>query len=695
MDAAHHFLENLALVLSVAALTTVVFQKLRQPVVLGYLLAGLIVGPHVPIPIVADVDMIQALAEWGVILLMFSIGLEFRLGRLVEVGSTAGIVGVVQISIMMWLGYAAGRLFGWTSIESVFAGAILSISSTTIIAKAFEEQKIEGKLRELVFGVLIVEDLVAILLLATLTTVASGSGLSPRELGLTAGRLVAFLAGLCAVGMLIVPRAIRMVVRLDRPETTLVASVGICFATSLLAHKMGYSVALGAFLAGSLVAESGEAKKVEHLVEPVRNMFAAIFFVAVGMLIDPALVLKHWLAIVVLTGVVIVGKVVSVSVGGLLAGIGTRTSVRAGMSLAQIGEFSFIIAGLGLSLRATGEFLYPVAVAVSCLTTLLTPFLLGASERVAAFVDRKMPEPLQVLITLYDAWLEQARTAKRTGARGAGPRRLIRLIALDAACMAGIVIGASLSMGRITALLSARLGLGAGAARAAVVVGAMVVCAPFVLGLARCVRSLGFTLAEASFPAAPPGKLDLAAAPRKALVVTLQLASAFLVGVALLAVTQPFLPPFRGVFVLMPLLIALGVSFWRGATSLRGHVRAGAEVIVEALSAASRSTAPDAESAAMALIRTSLPGLGVPSLVRLSSASGAVGRSLAAINLRGLTGATVVAVSRGETSMVAPSPQEPLRAGDVLAVVGSTEALAAARAVLLGDLTDPHVHARG
>src|SRR2546425_255883 len=459
MQDAHAFLKALTIVLGVAAVTTVVFQRLRQPVVLGYIIAGLIVGPHVPIPLVADSAVVQTLSELGVILLMFSLGLEFSIRKLAQVGPTAGLTAVLQSSIMVWLGFMVGRLFGWTTLESLFAGAIIAISSTTIIAKAFDEQGITGRLRELVVGILIVEDLIAILLMAILTAIGSGSGLAAGPLAATVARLAAFLVGLVAVGLMLVPRAMRSVGRLNRRETTLVASIRICFTIALLAHAFGYAVALGAFIGGSLVGESGEETQVQRLVEPVRDVFAAVFFVSVGMLIDPALIARHWLAVVVLTGAVVLGKVVGVSMGAFLTGSGMRTSVQAGLSLAQIGEFSFIIAGLGLALHATGEFLYPVAVAVSALTTLLTPWMIRESEPIAAWVDRKLPTPLQTFAALYGSWVEELRSRRPADTAMAGLRRLLCLLLLDAALLAGIIVGISVSM-------EPTVGWGRGACRA-------------------------------------------------------------------------------------------------------------------------------------------------------------------------------------------------------------------------------------
>src|SRR5512132_1842635 len=318
MHDAHEFLRSLTFVLAVAAVTTVVFERLRQPVVLGYLVAGLIVGPHVPIPLVADVDIVQTLSELGVILLMFALGLEFSVRELVRVGPTAGVTALFQSSIMVWLGFIVGRAFGWTTMESVFTGAIVAMSSTTIIAKAFNDLKVGGALRDLVVGVLLVEDLFAILFMAVLTAVATGAGVSPGELGATMGRLAAFLSLLLAAGMLAVPRAIRYVRRRGDPALLLVRRPPRCSGFSYLALASGYSVALGAFIAGSLVAESGEAQAVEELVRPVRDLFAAIFFVSVGMLIDPALVVRHAGAIVAFLLLVVLGKSAAVVLGAFL-----------------------------------------------------------------------------------------------------------------------------------------------------------------------------------------------------------------------------------------------------------------------------------------------------------------------------------------------------------------------------------------
>ncbi|HEY4187876.1 MAG TPA: cation:proton antiporter [Polyangia bacterium] len=679
------FLANLAVVLGVAALTTMVFQRLRQPVVLGYLLAGLIVGPHLPVPLVADEKLIHTLSELGVILLMFALGLEFSLRKLVRVAPTAGLVALIECSVMVWLGYLVGRAFGWTGFESAFVGALIAISSTTILVKAFAELGIKGRLTEIVFGIVIVEDLIAVLLLAILTAAASGAGLSAWALVKTIGRLAGFLVAFVGGGLMVVPRLMRAVVKLERSETTVVASVGICFVLALLARSMGYSVAMGAFLAGALVSESGEGAKIQHLVEPVRDVFAAIFFVSVGMLIEPRQIYEHAGAVLVLTGVVLVGKLLGVSVGSFLAGNGIKTSLQAGLSLAQIGEFSFIIVGVGTSLGVVRGFLYPVAVAVSALTTLTAPWLIRAAGPVAAAVDRRLPRALQTYAALYGAWVDELRRAPAIASVGARVRRGVLWLVVDVAAVGAIVAGASLGSRRAIGVAAAWHAVGPGVAKVAIVVAAGALTLPFVIGAVRTSRALAVLLARQALPlGAGEGGLDLGAAPRRALVVGLQLTILLGAGTPVVALTQPFLPSLAGPLLLAPLLLALGVLIWQSAGNLHGHVRAGVQVITEAMAAEARSVPSGAEAdtesakASDAAARI-LPGIGAPRALTLKEGALAVGRTLKTLHLRGLTGATVLAIDRGaDGGIVVPTGDEALHAGDTLIITGSGEATQAA-----------------
>ena len=696
MDNAHTFLENLALVLCTAAVTSVVFQRLRQPVVFGYLVAGMIVGPYLPIPLAADEKVLETLSELGVILLMFSLGLEFQLKKVGQIAATSGLAALLETSTMMGLGYLAGYLLGFTALESVFTGAIIAISSTTIIARAFDEFRVVGKLREVVFGILIVEDLIAIIMIALLTAIATGAGLSAWSLTITVVRLITFLTGLVVLGVLIVPRFVRSIVKLERSETTLVAAIGLCFAAAFLAYAFGYSVALGAFIGGSLVAESGESVRVERLVHPVRDMFVAIFFVSVGSLIDPRLVFEHWGAVLVLSALVIVGKVIAVTAGAFITGAGLRTSIQAGMSLSQIGEFSFIIAAVGLAAGATRSFLYPVAVAVSALTTLATPWLIRAAEPTAMWVDRKLPRPIQTSAALYASWIDRIRSAPPTTGRSK-TRRLIRLILIDAAVLSLVLIGAGAERGRFTTMFSNWTGASPRTSLIVVLVGALVVAIPLLFGMVRSARMLGFILAVRALPMAGRRKADFAAAPRRALVTMLQLGTLLIVGVPIVAITQPFVPRFPGFTLLAIMAVIMGVAFWKSALNLQEHAQAGAEVIVAALTP-QLSSEDDEENLfkTMEHVAIMLPGLGEPVPVKIDAMSPAVDRTLAELNIRGKTGATILAITRrGETGakVLVPSGKEVLRAGDVLALAGSQDSVSAAVELLTISRRKPSVDA--
>ncbi len=430
----------------------------------------------------------------------------------------------------------------------------------------------------------------------------------------------------------------------------------------------------------ALVAESGVEQTVEHLVQPVCDIFAAVFFVSVGMLIDPDQITAHWLVVLAFLIVVLVGKIVSVAVGAFLAGQGVQNSVKSGMSLAQIGEFSFIIAGVGLSTGATDRLLYTVAVAVSAITTLLTPWFIRGAPTVAAWIDRKLPRSIQTFAALYASWLEQIGSGTSDKDR-AHRRSAVRWLVVDAVVVAAVVIGASVEMDRTVSAVTSRFGLSAAGTRTSVVAGAAFLVAPFTIGMIRVGRYLGFELASRVFPPAPEQRIDAAAAPRKLLIVALQLAIVLAVGMPLVAITQPFLPPLRGAAVLVFAMLVLAVPFWRSATNFQGHARAGA-ALAEALARQTRAGRAAADTQPLDKVNQLLTGLGSPVAVELGVDNPNLGKTLAEIKLRGLSGATVLAIQRGEQSVLIPSGHERLQSGDLLAIAGAHEAVEMARKLL-------------
>ncbi|WP_285054336.1 cation:proton antiporter [Pedobacter ginsengisoli] len=384
---------DLGLILAAAAITTLLFKAIRQPLVLGYILAGLLVGPHIQfIPTVTDNESIHIWAEIGVIFLLFSLGLEFSFKKLVKVGGSASITAIVEVVFMLLIGFVSGKAMGWSTMDSIFLGGILSVSSTTIIIRAFEELGVKHKkFAGLVFGVLIVEDLVAILLLVLLSTLAVSQQFAGGEMLGSILKLCFFLVLWFIAGIFLIPSFLKVTKKLMNDETMLVVSIALCLVMVLLAVKVGFSPALGAFIMGSILAETTQAERIEHLTKSVKDLFAAIFFVSVGMLIEPGILIEYAVPIVVITLATVLGKFLSSGMGALLSGQPLKTSVQTGMSLAQIGEFSFIIATLGLTLKVTSDFLYPIAVAVSAITTFTTPYLIKASEPFYLFLERNLP----------------------------------------------------------------------------------------------------------------------------------------------------------------------------------------------------------------------------------------------------------------------------------------------------------------
>lgn len=385
---------DLGLILAAAGFTTLLFKKIKQPLVLGYILAGLLVGPHIKfIPTVTDNESIHIWAEIGVIFLLFSLGLEFSFKKLVKVGGSASITAVVEVFFMLLIGFVSGKAMGWSTMDSIFLGGILSVSSTTIIIRAFEELGVKHKkFAGLVFGVLIVEDLVAILLLVLLSTLAVSQQFAGAQMFFSILKLCFFLVLWFIGGIFLVPSFLKATRKLMNDETMLIVSIALCLIMVMLAVKVGFSPALGAFIMGSILAETTQAEKIEHLTKSVKDLFAAIFFVSVGMMIDPRILLDYALPIIIITLATVLGKFISSGLGALVSGQPLKTSVQTGMSLAQIGEFSFIIATLGVTLKVTSDFLYPIAVAVSAITTFTTPYLIKASEPFYLFLERIMPK---------------------------------------------------------------------------------------------------------------------------------------------------------------------------------------------------------------------------------------------------------------------------------------------------------------
>jgi len=406
---------DLAIILGIASIITLLFQKIKQPVVLGYLIAGIVLGPHTPYLHINDNPNVTTLSELGVIFLMFSLGLEFSFHKLKRVGPSATVTGTIEVVFMLLLGLGAGILIGWSFYDSLFLGAALAISSTTIIIKALDELKLKRKrFAELIFGILVVEDLLAILLLVGLSTVVATQNIFSKDMAWAAAKLVIVVGSWFLIGYFLIPSLFNKIKYYVNDETLIVVSIALCLALVCIAAHFHYSPALGAFIIGSILAETPLVHRIEHLLHPVQNIFGAVFFVSVGMLIDPQVIISHFPTVLLICLVTILGKLVVTGFGSLLTGQNVNNAIRIGFSMAQIGEFSFIIAGLGLSLKATSNQLFPIIIAVSAITTFTTPYLIRLSGYLGKQAETHLPTPVNYLLSSYTTWLYQI-SANRKG----------------------------------------------------------------------------------------------------------------------------------------------------------------------------------------------------------------------------------------------------------------------------------------
>lgn len=428
------FISDLAIILITAGVVTIIFKWLKQPVVLGYIVAGFIASLHFKkfienlvinisgashesvasvfkaLPEISDMGNVSIWAEIGVIFLLFALGLEFSFKKLMDVGGKASIATLINLGSMIIIGYLVGQLFivnlidDWTQMDSIYLGCMLSMSSTTIIIKAFNDMNLQKKkFAGIVFGMLIVEDIAAIIMMVLLTTFAASQHFESGELANSVIKLFFFMLIWFVVGIYMIPTILKKLKKYLNDETLLIVAVGLCLGMVLFASAVGFSAALGAFIMGSILAETIESRHIEHLMEPLKNLFGAVFFVSVGMMIDPAVIAEYGVLVIILTLVVLIGRIFFATLGVLASGEGLKVAMQSGFSLAQIGEFSFIIATLGVSLGVITDMLYPIIVAVSVITTFTTPYCIKLAEPAYNWFEKKIPDKFSKIKEGYGA----------------------------------------------------------------------------------------------------------------------------------------------------------------------------------------------------------------------------------------------------------------------------------------------------
>lgn len=564
------FIQDLAVIMLVAGVVTILFHRLKQPVVLGYIVAGFIIGPHTPpFGLIHDEDTIKTLAELGVIFLMFCLGLEFSLRKLFKVGATAFIAAFLEITLMIWIGYEIGQFFGWSAMDSLFLGAILAISSTTIIVKALNDLKMKNQpFAQLIFGVLIVEDILGIGIIALLSGIAVSGSVSSGEVFSTVGKLSLFMIVALVIGILLVPRLLAYVAKFESNEMLLITVLGLCFGFCLLVVKLEYSMVLGAFLIGAIMAESRQLLKIERLVEPIRDMFSAIFFVAIGLMIDPAILLQYAWPIAVITVAVVLGKMLSCGLGAFLAGNDGKTSLRVGMGLSQIGEFSFIIAALGMTLQVTSDFLYPVAVAVSAITTLLTPYLIRGADPLSHHLARIMPQRMSRVFGMYGEWLRSIQPQGEGALLASMIRRILLQVGVNLALVIAIFFCGGYFAERIGIYISDWIG-DVGQQKAWICGAALLLSLPFLIAAYRKLKALSMLLAEMGVKPEMAGRHT--ARVRKVIAEVIPLLSLLVIFVLLAALSASILPTNELLILIVVIAAIVAAVAWRWF--IRVHTR--------------------------------------------------------------------------------------------------------------------------
>jgi len=659
------FLQDLATVMIVAGMVTLLFHRLKQPVVLGYLLAGFIIGPNTPpFSFIQDAATIQVMADLGVVFLMFSLGLEFSFRKLKLVGLSALLIAVFEIMVMIFTGYLLGSAFGWSKADCVFLGIMLSLTSTMIVVKSLRDRgEMRSRHAELIAGVSLFDDIFVILLMVALPGFALTGNLPTNELVLMLTKLFIFLVAAVVVGLLLVPRLLRYIARYATEETLLIVSLGLCFGLSLFAVKIQLSAALGAFLIGAVVAESREVGRITNLFIPLRDMFCAVFFVAIGMQIDPQHLAGSIIPAVVITIGYVIMKVIACAGGAFMTGTDAKTSMRVGTNMAQLGEFAFILATLGAQLDVTSDFLYPLIVTVASLNALIRPYLVDNADSIAVWVGRILPEPLVNQMTFFRRRAASLGEQKQKKSVMRHVWSLVVQLALNMALMAGGFIAAGF-VNRTFPHLFSFLPDFAGGSQSLVWLGMAVLLLPLYVATVRKMQAMSMMLSELMTSGVQERRSKRVL--RSTLSGVLLFIQLLFLTILTVIVSAALLPPWQTLVVLLLIIALLIFKFGRDFNRWYSE---GKFALVATLSepvpmpeSTERSTTPHLSEAHMKKI-----------VVHPDTHDGKLIRE---IGLRTITGASIVALERNGHPVINPGPDVEILAGDELLLIGDHQQLA-------------------
>ena len=647
---------DLAVILVTAGVITVVFKWLKQPLVLGYILAGFFIGPYFPwFPAVTDTGSVHVWSDIGIVFLMFALGLEFSIKKLRKVGATGAVTAFTELCVMFVVGNIVGHILGFSDMDCVFLGCMMSISSTAIIIKSIDDLKLKRqKFASTVTAVLVVEDLIAVLLLVVLSTVSVSKSFDGGELVMNIVKLVFFLIVWFVFGIYLIPTFLRWMRKYMTEETLLLVAVGLCFGMVVLAAQVGFSTALGAFVMGAILAETIEADVIHRLITPLKNLFAAIFFVSVGMLVKPEVLVQYWLPILVIALCIIVFKSMAATGGVLLSGKPLRTAVQSGMCFCQIGEFSFIIAGLGLSFGVIDENLYPIIVSVSILTTFVTPYMIKGGAPAFSWLDSHLPERLKRHLEHYSS---HSHSADDGPAIGTFVRKQLTGILLYGTILTAISL---LSIGIVRPLLDslgADLGLPQIWSRLIGLVGTLTLMTPFLWAVA--VKNVNKKRIREMFDTYRFSQ---------AVVIPLLLLRYFVALFTVGTLVAGYIDLAVGLLLVIAIIVVAVVLFSRRADGFYGQIEERFTKNFNSRQAQASFHIPEGMEDEFAMER-----------LRMMPASPLAGKTLAEAQLRETYGANIVTIERGEKIIDLPGKDDILMPADVLTVIGTEEQVAAIR----------------
>ena len=669
---------DLAVILITAGVITVIFKWLKQPLVLGYILAGFFIGPYFPwFPAVTDTGSMHVWSDIGIVFLMFALGLEFSIKKLKKVGATGAITALTELAIMFLIGNSVGHMLGFKDMDCIFLGCMLSISSTAIIVKSFDDLKLkQQKFTSTVTAVLVVEDIVAVLLLVVLSTISVSRTFNGGALVMSMVKLSFFLIVWFVFGIYLIPTFLRWMRKYMTEETLLLVAVGLCFGMVVLADKAGFSTALGAFVMGAILAETIEADVIHRLVTPLKNLFSAVFFVSVGMLIQPAILGKHWLTVLIIAACIILFKSTAATIGVLISGKPLKTAVQSGFCFCQIGEFSFIIAGLGLSYGVINENLYPIIVSVSILTTFVTPYMIKGALPFYNWMEPKLPARLKDRLNQYSEH-SMGGDEDNKASIGLFVRKQLSGILLHGAVLVAISLLSLSILKPFLDRLFSDLGIPQIWSRVIGLVGTLIIMSPFLWAVA--VKNVNRKKIKEMFETYRFSQ---------AVVIPLLLLRYFVALFAVGSVIAAYIDIAVGYLMVLAVAVVAVVLFSRRADGFYGHIEEHFNKNFNSRQSQAAFHIPQGMENEFSMER-----------LRMTPSSPLAGKTLAQGELRENYGANIVTIERGDTIVDLPSKDEIMMPYDVLTVIGTEEQVSAIRAdiekeaeMLVHDHSDHEMH---